>query len=257
MQMSQQAAFPASSRASMRNSHLRSPLLRSLVAFALALGVLVLQVSLELEATSYVALALSGAAVIAALAGVLVLAQSAAINRIRTLRMESKRQVDEIVRGAFYSEQLGEALGDVHELRESAGRGNVVELADRLIQTAARRTAVVFDPSVCFYLVESTAQWHIVRAASGTTRFDVEAGKRCPGDRSLDEALSGIGNYWHAAPLTSEGTKYSLVLLADRSPSHAERTLVNQLALVLSFSEAAPVRGGRLGRRSGTQLRVV
>lgn len=255
--MQEQRRFSTSSRATLRNPRLRSPLLRSLIAFALAFGVLVLRLGLDLGVASDAALALYVAAAVAVLGGVLVLAQSAAINRIRTLRMEGKRQVDEIVRATFYTEQVGEALGAVHELHASIEPSGVVELTNRLIQTAARRAAVVFDPSVCFYLVETTAQWHVVLATSGTTRFEVEAGKRCRADRSLDEALSGIGNYWHVAPLVLDGVKYSLVLLADRSPGQAERTLIDQMALVLSFADGGSGRAGSLSRRSSGHLRAI
>lgn len=242
-----------SSRAMMRNPLLRSPLLRSLIAFAAALSALVVGLGVGGD----LALGLNVGAAVATLGGVLVLVQSAAISRIRTLRIESKRQIDEIARATFYAEQIGEALAGAHEFREAGGRGGAVELARRLLRTAARRAAVVFDPSACFYLVETTPQWHVVQATSGTTRFEIEVGKCCRGDRSLDEALGGIGNYWHKAPLSLEGVNYNLVLLADRPPGQAERTLLSQLALVLCLADASPARTTRSGGRSSAQLRVV
>lgn len=241
----------------MPNPLLRSPLLRSLIAFAVAFGALVLPLGLGLGVQSGAALALYVAAAVATAGGVLVLFQSAAINRIRTLRMDSKKQVDEIMRDTFYIEALGEALESVNEFRGSSEPGDPVELASRILQAAAKRASVVFDPSVCFYLVETTAQWHIVEVTSGTTRFEVEAGKRCRGDRSLDEALSGIGNHWYVAPVAVGGVSYNLVLLADRPPARAERTLVDQLALALSLADSQPARASQASRRSTANLRAV
>jgi len=237
----------------MRNPRLRSPLLRSLIAFGCALCALGLRIVLDLPPESGVALALYACAALAAGAGVLVLIQSAAIDRIRTLRLDNKRQVDEIVRATFYTEQLGEALKYARERRESEGSVNTVEFAQQMIRSAARRLAVVFDSSGCFYLVETSAQWHVVLAASGTTRFEIEAGKRCPSDRSLDEVLKGIGNHWHVAPVRVGGVEWNLVLLADRPPTHAERTLVDQLALVLRLVEPKVSRTSR----SSARLRAV
>lgn len=256
MTMSEKSAIQVS-RTMMPIPRLRSPLLRSLIAFALAFSALVVPLIFRLDVSSDLALALYVAAAVATAAGVLVLFQSAAINRIRTLRMDSKRQLDEIARATFYTEQLQETLEQVSEFRRAPEPKNPIEFTTRVLQATAKRASVVFDPSSCFYLVETTAQWHIVQATSGTRRFEIEVGKRCRGDRSLDEALSGIGNYWHVAPVRIGGNRYSLVILADRQPTRAERILIDQLALALSLADGQPTRAARGTRSSTTTLRAV
>lgn len=243
------------SRAMLPIPHLRSPILRSLTALAVSLTAFALPHSLGWPATGDSSVALYVVGAVAAFAGVLVLFQSAAIIRIHTLRQDSKRLLDELARRVFYMEQVRAALDEVHEFRRNRDV-DPFKLASGVLDTTGRRLSDVFDSSVCLYVVETTAQWHIVRASSGTTRFEIEVGKRCRGDRPLDEVLSGIGNYWHVAPVKFGGSSCGLVLLADQVPTEIERMLIDQLALVLGFASEQPARS-RGSRRSTSHLRAV
>ena len=236
--------IPEHWRPTMKNSLHRSPLLRSTLALGIAATLAMLPRLAGAQPGSIEAFTLYGVAIVAVVAGTLVLIQSAAIRRIRYLRTSSKEQLDELARATLYTEQISAALGEVFEFRAQPRNADPMPLIDRLLDSAATRASVAFDPSIRFYVVESTASHHVVKARGGSENFAIEVGKSCPADRSLEEVASGLGACWRIAPVSIRGTKCNLVMLSDRFPTRADCGFVEQLALVLSLAD------GRLGLRS-------
>lgn len=247
---------PDRDRTALRVRSLKSPTLRSLPLLAVAGVSLALPLRFGVASNGDLSLGLFALAALAAFGVVLVLVQSTGFSQIRKLRMNSKHQRDEIARATFYRDQITEALLEVSQFRRATGPMDAIDLANRILMATAKRAAV-FDSSACLYLVETTPQWHIVRATGGTTRFEIEPGKKCRGDRSLEEALGGIGNYWYTAPLKMKGIDHSLVLLADSPPTGPDCILIDQLAMALGFAEAPIAKRARTTRRSNADLRAV
>lgn len=231
-------------RPTVRTAAPRSPVLRATVAFGLS-GVLVTVPRIvEPLPPAPELLVIYGLAVTALAAGILMLIESAAVQKIQDLRTSSKMQLDELARARLYAEQIGEALGEVHEFRARPGRSDSMPLVNRLLDSASTRASVAFDPSVRFYVVESTVRGHVVKATAGTEPLAIEVGKSCPADRSLEEVASTLALHQKIVPVSIGAASCSLVMLSNRPPGETDCNFVEHLALVLGLADR------RLGRRS-------
>lgn len=230
-----------------------SPVLRATAAFGMAGMLSVAPRFLDLHQTGWAALIIYGLAATAAAGGMLVLVKSAAIHKIEDLRTSSRRQLDELARLNLYSEQIGEGLRKALEFRSLPGT-DLAPLIDRLLDSASVRASAAFDPTVRFYLVESTIRAHVVKARAGIEPFAIDIGKSCPADRPLDEVAARLAPFHWIAPVSLGRVPTSLVMLSDRELGPSDCNFVEQLALILSL--AGNRAGNRTSRRSQSQRRL-
>lgn len=232
-----------------------SPLLRATSAFGVAIALGSAPRFLHGLDDGWETLVVYGLAAMACTAGILVLIQSAAIRKIQELRGECKEQLDELARWALYTEQITEALTEANRFRREPRAMESMQSVDRLLASASTRASVALDPSVRFYLVESSLNGHVVKARAGTEPFAIEVGKSCPADRSLAEVAERLARFHRIVQVSMRGTQMSLVLLCERKPSRADCTFLEQLGLAISLTQAA---GGPKSRpRSHGHLRAV
>ncbi|HWO82874.1 MAG TPA: hypothetical protein VNM38_03685 [Solirubrobacterales bacterium] len=256
--MKSAAHLPEQWRPAVKNSLSRSPLLRATAALSLGAGLSILPhlpvgpTGLEAMVVLY-ALALTAFAV-----GGLTLLQSAAIRRIRHLHNSNKKQLDELSRSALYTEQIRHSLAELVEFRDQAQREDPLPLIERILESAAMRAAVAFDPSIRLYVVETTVSEHRVLARSGMEIFAIEPGKSCSTDRTLEEVARSLGTFSRIVPLSFRGARCHLVVLSDSQLTRADSDFVEQLALIFGLAEDKLPRGAsQVHRSSGVKLRVV
>ncbi len=249
--------LPEQWRPAIKNSIGRSPLVRSAAALTAAVALFTFPRLLEAPPRGFVLLSLSGLALGAFMVGALVLLQSAAIRRIRHLRNSSKKQLDELSRCTLYSEQVQHSLVEIVDYRTGTKHREVLELVQRILDSAVTPMAVAFDPSVRFYVVETTVSHHLVVARSGSEIFAIDPGKSCPTDRTLEEVASGLGAYSLIVPLSLRGGRCNLVMLSDSHPTRADHGFVEQLGLLLSLAEEPSRSRSQYRRRSTARLRAV
>lgn len=236
---------PAFERTRIPAGPLRDPLLRALVAFAIAgaWGVVAAQLwAGSHESLGLVALIATGVAVVA---GILVLGKSTAIRRIWQLRLRNRALLDQVTRSQLYSDQLGETLESVARYRRDGRSSDVIPLCQRSMDGAVARASAVVSSPVRMYLVHSTPHTHSVKAAAGEARFGIEAGKSCPADRPLAEILPTLGRHWHVAECTVGGARHALVLIADRPLARVDEVLVDHMALAITLAGEPPLNESR------------
>lgn len=251
------AQLPEQWRPAVKNSISRSPLVRSAVAFTAGTALFALPRFFEAPPRGLVLLAFSGLALGACIAGTLVLLQSAAIRRIRHLRNSSKKQLDELSRCTLYSEQVHHSLVEIVNCRSESRGPEPLELVQRILDSAVTPMAVAFDPSVRFYVVETTVTHHLVVARSGSEAFAIEPGKSCRTDRTLQEVAAGLGACSLIVPLSLRGGRCNLVMLSDSHPTRADHGFVMQLGLLLSLTGEPSRRRSQHRQRSAAKLRAV
>ena len=189
------------------------------------------------------------------------LASWSLFNRLRFAKSRScagkaRNRLDALARWALYTEQITEALAEAQRFRTQLKATDVMPLVDRLLASASTRASVAFDPSVRLYLVESSLNGHVVKARAGTEPFAIEVGKSCPADRSLAEVAERLARFHQIVQVSIRGAQMNLVLLADRKPSRADCTFLEQLGLAICLTQQA-TNGPKTRQRSHSHLRAV
>lgn len=239
-----------------KNSIGRSPLVRSSAAFTLSAALATFPHLPGGPTDGAVLASIYVLALAALVVGILVLLQSAAIRRIRHLRNSSKKQLDELSRCTLYSEQVQRSLAELVDFRSQAGDRDAPALVQRILDSAAT-PAKALDPSVRFYVVETTVERHLVVARSGNEIFPIDPGKSCSTDRTLEEVADSLGAFSSITPLSLRGGRCNLVMLSDSFPTRADRGFVEQLGLLLCLAADDPPRGRSQVRRGKAILRAV
>jgi hypothetical protein len=235
----------------------KSPTWRAFVACGLAAAIAGGPRLLDFPLTGWEGLTIHVLAGLALFAGLLVMVEAAAIQKIQVLRASRREQLDDLARSALYNEQIKEILEEVVGSDVARRNYGAQRVAERWLESAATRASAALDSSVRLYLVESTISQHLVVARAGNEPFPIEVGKSCSADSSLAEIAEIRAKFNLIAPVPGRPSQTSLVMLCERQLSAVDRTFVEQMALLVSLLES-PKRIHGAPRVGGHQhLRVV